>query len=233
MRMIYSVVSTFVRCGAGGPKTARCDRMAPVAPNGVHVTDLTGLRAVVTGATSILGQHIARIFSDAGAQGMVADTNTDEPAKLSELMRLILEAPYLLIRAALNGMRERGFGRIITLSSNSGVPTSVYSAMFAAANLGLEHASRVTALEGGTHGVTSNVIDPGFVHTPTAPHIPVNPNEIADLVLWLTSSDADLISGTSYSMRTLPAGRHNLAVRPGSCREGAQRGDCQARIIAS
>ena len=214
------------------------------------MTDLTGRRAIVTGATSLLGKHIAHALVDAGAHVMIADRDrnavrriaktigaepwsidlsdplalsatdldvdilVNNPAvphtgnptdfsaeQLSFLIRVMLEVPYLLVRSVLDGMRERRFGRIITISSTGDVPSSVYSAMFTAASHGLEHVSRITALEGGAHGVTSNVIDPGFVHTPTTNNRHVNPTEVADLALWLASRDADLISGTTYSLQ--------------------------------
>ena len=66
---------------------------------------------------------------------------------------LMLEAPFLLIRAALPGMRERGFGRVLNLSSVHGLRASAFKSAYVAAKHGLEGLSKVTALEGAPHGV--------------------------------------------------------------------------------
>lgn len=90
------------------------------------------------------------------------------PERFSFILRLMLEAPFLLIRAALPGMYDRGFGRVINVSSVHGLRASAYKAAYVAAKHGLEGLSKVTALEGGPRGVTSNCIDPGYVRTPSS-----------------------------------------------------------------
>lgn len=142
--------------------------------------------------------------------------------------RLMLEAPFLLIRAVLPGMYERGFGRIINLSSIHGLRASAYKSAYVAAKHGLEGLSKVTALEGGEHGVTSNCIGPAYVRTPLVEKqiadqanlhgIPedevvakimltesavkrlVEPEEVASLASWLASPDAGMVTGASYTV---------------------------------
>lgn len=142
--------------------------------------------------------------------------------------RLMLEAPFLLIRAVLPGMYERGFGRIINLSSIHGLRASAYKSAYVAAKHGLEGLSKVTALEGGEHGVTSNCIEPAYVRTPLVEKqiadqakihgIPedevvakimltesavkrlVEPEEVASLASWLASPDAGMVTGASYTV---------------------------------
>jgi 3-hydroxybutyrate dehydrogenase len=144
------------------------------------------------------------------------------------MIRLMLEAPFLLIRAALPGMYERGFGRIINLSSVHGLRASAFKSAYVAAKHGLEGLSKVTALEGAEHGVTSNCICPSYVRTPlvekqiadqarihhisedevvpqimlteTAIKRLVEPEQVASLALWLASDDAGMVTGASYSM---------------------------------
>ena len=89
-----------------------------------------------------------------------------EPERFALILRLMLESPFLLIRAALPGMYERGFGRVINISSVHGLRASPFKSAYVAAKHGLEGLSKVTALEGGPHGVTSNCINPGYVRTP-------------------------------------------------------------------
>jgi len=142
--------------------------------------------------------------------------------------RLMLEAPFLLIRAVLPGMYERRFGRIINLSSIHGLRASAYKSAYVAAKHGLEGLSKVTALEGGEHGVTSNCIEPAYVRTPLVEKqiadqaklhgIPedevvskimltesavkrlVEPEEVASLASWLASPDAGMVTGASYTV---------------------------------
>lgn len=151
-----------------------------------------------------------------------------EPERFSAILRLMLESPFLLIRAALPGMYSRGFGRIVNISSVHGLRASPYKSAYVAAKHGLEGLSKVAALEGGAHGVTSNCIDPGYVRTPLvekqiadqarAHGIPesevlpkvmltesaikrlVEPSEVASLLLWMVGKDAGMVTGASYTM---------------------------------
>src|SRR3954454_5240085 len=130
----------------------------------------------------------------------------------------MLVAPFQLTRAVLPGMYERGWGRVINISSVPGLRASPYKSAYVAAKHGLEGLSKVTALEGGPHGVTSNCINPSYVRTPLvekqiadqakAHGIPadqvvpqimltetvikrlVEPEEVASLALWLAGPNA-------------------------------------------
>src|SRR4029079_12100622 len=92
--------------------------------------------------------------------------DTFEPDAFRRIQAIMLEAPFLLIRAALPAMYERGWGRIINISSIHGLVASPFKSAYVAAKHGLEGLSKVAALEGGPHGVTSVCIDPGYVRTP-------------------------------------------------------------------
>jgi 3-hydroxybutyrate dehydrogenase len=149
-------------------------------------------------------------------------------AEFRRILAVMLEAPFLLVRAALPGMYARGFGRIINISSVHGLRASPFKSAYVTAKHGLEGFSKVTALEGGSHGVTSTCINPGYVRTPlveqqleqqAAQHgIPadevlsrimlaesavkrlVEPSEVASLVAWLASEQAAMVTGASYTM---------------------------------
>ena len=142
--------------------------------------------------------------------------------------RLMLEAPFLLTRAVLPGMYDRGFGRIINLSSAHGLVASPFKSAYVAAKHGLQGLTKVTALEGGDHGVTANCINPGYVRTPLVDqqvadqaasrgiteddvldqvflaHSAVKrlaePEEVAALAVWLASDAAAVANGSSYSL---------------------------------
>ncbi|MEY9952354.1 3-hydroxybutyrate dehydrogenase [Leifsonia sp. EB34] len=180
-----------------------------------------------TGALADLRLDADILVNNAGIQH-VSPIEEFDPERFSLILRLMLEAPFLLIRAALPGMYERGFGRVINLSSVHGLRASKYKAAYVSAKHGLEGLSKVTALEGGEHGVTSNCIDPGYVRSPlvekqiadqarlngigedevlsrvllaeSAVKRLVEPREVASLALWLAGPDAGMVSGASYTM---------------------------------
>lgn len=167
------------------------------------------------------------LVNNAGIQ-KVAPIEEFEPADFRRILALMLEAPFLLIRAALPHMYAQGFGRIINVSSVHGLRASAFKSAYVSAKHGLEGLSKVTALEGGPRGVTSNCINPGYVRTPLVEKqltdqaqlhgIPesevlakvmlteaavkrlVEPAEVASLAAWLASDDAGMVTGASYTM---------------------------------
>jgi 3-hydroxybutyrate dehydrogenase len=167
------------------------------------------------------------LVNNAGIQ-KISPIETFDPADFRRILTLMLEVPFLLVRAALPGMYASGFGRIINVSSVHGLRASPFKSAYVTAKHGLEGLSKVTALEGGEHGVTSNCVNPGYVRTPlvekqiadqAAAHgIPesdvltkimltesaikrlVEPDEVASLVAWLASPDAAMVTGASYTM---------------------------------
>ena len=240
-------------------------------------TDLSGKRAVVTGAASGIGEATARALAAVGAHVVVADLDGDgasrvaaeiggeawqvdlsKPADLDELtldadvlvnnagvqtvspieefdlarwrfiVDLMLVAPFALVRAALPAMYERGWGRIVNISSVHGLRASAYKSAYVAAKHGLEGLSKTIAQEGGGRGVTSNCINPSYVRTPlvekqiadqarvhgigedeviekimlteSAVKRLVEPDEVADLVVWLAGDTAGMVNGASYTM---------------------------------
>ncbi|TAJ49961.1 MAG: SDR family oxidoreductase [Herbiconiux sp.] len=167
------------------------------------------------------------LVNNAGIQH-VSPIEDFDPAMFRTILAVMVEAPFLLVRAALPGMYARGFGRIVNVSSVHGLRASVFKSAYVTAKHGLEGLSKATALEGGAHGVTSNCVNPGYVRTALVEKqladqaelhgIPeeevlskilltesvikrlVEPREVASLVGWLTSDDAAMVTGASYTM---------------------------------
>ncbi|TQO19006.1 3-hydroxybutyrate dehydrogenase [Rhodoglobus vestalii] len=180
-----------------------------------------------TAALADLTLDIDILVNNAGIQHVSA-IESFEPKMFRRILDLMVEAPFLLVRAALPRMYEREFGRIINISSVHGLRASPYKSAYVTAKHALEGFSKVTALEGGAHGVTSNCVNPGYVRTPLvekqiadqakAHGIPesevvekvmltesvikrlLEPEEVADLVLWLTGDTAGMVTGASYTM---------------------------------
>ncbi|WP_427173337.1 3-hydroxybutyrate dehydrogenase [Arthrobacter sp. 92] len=178
-------------------------------------------------ALAALSLDVDILVNNAGIQ-RISPIEEFDPADFRRIITLMLEAPFLLVRAALPHMYANGFGRIINLSSVHGLRASPFKSAYVSAKHGLEGLSKVTALEGGPHGVTSNCINPGYVRTPLVESqiadqakvhgIPesevlakimltesaikrlVEPEEVASLVAWLASNDAGMVTGASYTM---------------------------------
>ena len=105
------------------------------------------------------------LVNNAGIQS-IASIPDFPPDRFRMMLTLMVEAPFLLIRAVLPYMYEQGFGRIINISSVHGLRASEYKVAYVTAKHALEGLSKVTALEGGPHGVTSNCVNPGYARTP-------------------------------------------------------------------
>ncbi|WP_309103868.1 3-hydroxybutyrate dehydrogenase [Microbacterium sp.] len=167
------------------------------------------------------------LVNNAGIQH-ISPIQDFDPQDFRRIMTLMVEVPFLLIRAAVPGMYARGFGRVINISSVHGLRASPFKSAYVAAKHGLEGLSKVTALEGGEYGVTSNCINPGYVRTPLVEKqladqarvhgIPeaevlakvmltesaikrlVEPEEVASLVAWLAGDEAAMVTGASYTI---------------------------------
>ncbi|WP_114906578.1 3-hydroxybutyrate dehydrogenase [Ornithinimicrobium murale] len=167
------------------------------------------------------------LVNNAGIQ-RVAPIHEFAPEDFRLIQRLMLEAPFLLVRAALPHMYAQGWGRVINVSSAHGLRASAFKVAYVCAKHGLEGLSKVTALEGAPHGVTSNCINPGYVRTPlveqqiadqAATHgIPedeviekimltrsaikslIEPADVGALAGFLASEPARMVTGTSYVM---------------------------------
>ncbi|MCB1299453.1 MAG: 3-hydroxybutyrate dehydrogenase [Microthrixaceae bacterium] len=180
-----------------------------------------------TGALEAAQLDVDILVNNAGLQRVAPITDYD-PEQWRVMQRVMVEAPFLLIRAALPRMYERRWGRIVNISSVHGRHASPYKSAYVAAKHGLEGLSKVTALEGASHGVTSNCVSPGYVRTPFTEkqlgdqarlhELPVGevldrimladmaikrlvePEEVASLVGWLVGEQARMVTGASFTM---------------------------------
>jgi 3-hydroxybutyrate dehydrogenase len=129
-----------------------------------------GVRAVACdlsdlAAVDALPADVDLLVNNAGLQH-VAPIPEFDPDRFSLILRVMLEAPFRLARRTLPHMYARGWGRVINISSVHGVRASPFKSAYVSAKHGLEGLSKVIALEGAAHGVTSNCVDPAYVRTP-------------------------------------------------------------------
>ena len=167
------------------------------------------------------------VVNNAGMQH-VAAVEEFPPERFSMIVRIMLEAPFRIVQKALPGMYEKGWGRVINISSIHGQVASPYKSAYISAKHGLEGFSKTVALEGGPRGVTSNCISPAYVRTPlvenqisdqakthgisedevvekimlTEPAIKrlIEPEEVAELAAFLCTPEASFINGASLVM---------------------------------
>jgi 3-hydroxybutyrate dehydrogenase len=195
-----------------------------VAPGAVVTlaTDLSDLDAV-----DALPGDVDVLVNNAGIQH-VAPIHEFPTETWDLILRLMLTSPFRLVRRVLPHMYDQQWGRVVNVSSVHGLRASEFKAAYVSAKHGLEGLSKVTALEGGPHGVTSNCVNPAYVRTPLVEKqiadqarthgIPedevvgrvmldpvavkrlVEPPEVAELVAFLCSPAADSVSGSSFAM---------------------------------
>lgn len=142
-------------------------------------------------------------------------------------MTINLDGAFLCIRAALPGMVERGWGRIVTIASVAGQKGFPYGAAYCASKHGLIGLTRAVAAEVLTKGVTANALCPGYVSTPIVERSVENivartgrdeaaalealkknnpfgrlvePGEVAAAALWLCGPGSDAVSGQAIQI---------------------------------
>lgn len=167
------------------------------------------------------------LVNNAGIQ-KVAPVDELDPADFSRIVTVSLDSAFLTIRAALPGMKTRGFGRIINIASAHGLRASPFKSAYVATKHAVVGLTKTVALEVAEDGITCNAICPGYVWTPLvaaqvadqarvhgmseedvvrkvmlAPQPTrrfVQPEEIAEMALYLAGDFARSITGTTISI---------------------------------
>lgn len=133
------------------------------------------------------------------------------------VMSTDLDSMFHMTRPMCTGMAARGWGRIVNISSVSGLQGAIGNAGYAAATAGIHGFTKALALELAGNGVTVNTVSPGFLDTPMVHAIPADvlaqsilpaipagrlgrPAEVAGLVAYLCSEDGAYVTGANLAI---------------------------------
>ncbi|WP_407050796.1 3-hydroxybutyrate dehydrogenase [Methyloraptor flagellatus] len=105
------------------------------------------------------------LVNNAGIQ-FVAPIEDFPPERWDLIQQINLSASFHSMRAALPGMKARGFGRIVNIASAHALVASPFKSAYVAAKHGIAGLVKTVALEAATFGVTVNAVCPGYVLTP-------------------------------------------------------------------
>ncbi|MGD2056254.1 MAG: acetoacetyl-CoA reductase [Gammaproteobacteria bacterium] len=150
--------------------------------------------------------NVAGITRDASLRKMT-------PQQWHEVIQSNLDSVFNATRNVIEGMLERGFGRVISISSINGQKGQFGQSNYAASKAGIHGFTMSLAQEGARKGVTANTISPGYIESPMVnavpeevrqqiiAQIPVSrlgrPGDIARVVVFLAAEDSDFITGAN------------------------------------
>jgi 3-hydroxybutyrate dehydrogenase len=194
-----------------------------VTYSGADMSKPPEIRQMVTDAVREHG-GVDILVNNAGIQ-FVAPVEEFPDEKWDAIIAINLSAAFHAIKAVVPGMKQRGWGRIVNISSAHGLVASTGKAAYVAAKHGLIGLGKVVALDHANHGITCNAICPGWVLTPLVQKqieakakekgIPVQqaeedllkekqpllkfttPEQIGDLAVFLCSDSAATITGAA------------------------------------
>jgi 3-hydroxybutyrate dehydrogenase len=190
--------------------------------NGANLMDPAAIAAMMAaiGPVDIL-------VNNAGMQH-VAAIEAFPPEKWDAIIALNLTAAFHTTRAAVPGMKAKGWGRIINTASAHSAVASPFKSAYVASKHGLDGFTKTIALELATFGITANCISPGYVWTPLVENqIPdtmatrgmtreqvmndvllakqptkqfIQPDDVAALAVFLCGDAARGITGANYAI---------------------------------
>ena len=149
-----------------------------------------------------------------GSRGTACSTKS-APAQWAEVIRADLDSVFNMSHQVFPGMRERGFGRIINISSINGQKGQMGQTNYSAAKAGMIGFTRALAQEGAFKGVTVNAVAPGYIATEMVAAMPEEAlkkitaqipvgrlgtaEEIGECVSFLADEKAGFITGAVLS----------------------------------
>ena len=135
-----------------------------VVYDGADMSDPDAIEAFVKAAEAKFG-GVDIVVNNAGIQ-TVEPVESFPKDRWDLIVAINMSSAFHTVRAALPGMKERGWGRVINIASAHGLVASPYKTAYVTAKHGIVGFTKTVALEAAQDGVTSNAICPGYVLTP-------------------------------------------------------------------
>jgi NAD(P)-dependent dehydrogenase (short-subunit alcohol dehydrogenase family) len=205
-----------VLAGVRQPGHAPASGGGGIRPLVMDVRDIAGTRRAVDRAVAELGR-LDVLVNNAGI-GAEHDPLDVTEADWDTLAEVNLKGAFFTTQSAARHMLERGYGRVIMISSQASLVGLPRSAVYCATKAGLNGLVRALAIEWAPRGVTVNAVAPTWIYTPgtaerlddpqflrgVLEHIPAgrvgSSDDVAAAVLYLASPAAGLVTGTVLSV---------------------------------
>jgi acetoacetyl-CoA reductase len=168
---------------------------------------------------SIIQSEIGAIDILVNNAGITRDMTFKKMSKADwdAVMRTNLDSCFNMTKQVMDGMVDRGWGRVINVSSVNGQKGAFGQTNYSAAKAGIHGFTKALALEVARKGVTINTISPGYIGTKMVtaipkeildtkilPQIPIGrlgkPDEVAGLIIYLCSEEAAFVTGANISI---------------------------------
>jgi acetoacetyl-CoA reductase len=179
------------------------------------VADIASCQAAVASVVAQLGA-VDVLVNNAGITRDMTFKKMDK-VNWDAVMRTNLDSLFNMTKQVADSMVDRGWGRIINVSSVNGSKGAFGQTNYSAAKAGVHGFSKALALEVAKKGVTVNTISPGYIgtkmvtaipedilNTKIIPQIPVGrlgkPEEVAGLIIYLASEEAAFLTGANIAI---------------------------------
>jgi len=189
-----------------------------VAPDGceyVHA-DLAA-PAAASAFAKLIGDRGPDILVNNAGINKISPFEDIDPDDFAKIQQVNVTAPFLLCRAVIPAMKQRGWGRIVNISSIFGKISKEFRASYSTSKFAIDGMTVSLSAEVAEHGILANSVAPGFIATDLtrevlgekgmaelAAHVPARrvgqPEEVAALVAWLAGPENTYISGQNIAI---------------------------------